>query len=84
MRYHCQRDIVSVAAGTMDDGDLVGTGIRVTQEIFLAEKAGWWDLRDGNGDGDGVRRWEGFEEGFERVLEAWKEGGGKGKEKGVR
>lgn len=72
MKYFCDENI-GVAAGTIEEGSFAkrrGDGVeKVTEHIFMGEKAGWYEVPE-----DGVKRWEGFSEGFEKKLRAWKKG----------
>ena len=57
--------------GIVDEGSVVGDMVGPTEHIFLAEKAGWWQV----GEGDGLEKHEGFNEQFQRRLEKWEVNG---------
>lgn len=59
--------------GAVDDASVVGEIVRVSEHIFLGERAGWWEEMDG-GD-DGVARHEGFSGPFRERLDKWYEEG---------
>lgn len=80
MMYKVQPDKISIAAGSIDEESVKGVLVKPSEHIFLGEKAGWFEV--GN---DGLKRFEGFPEGFEGRLESWKKsldtagsGGGRG------
>ena len=73
MRYHCQPDDTDVAMGSVNEESVVGDMVKPQSQIFLKEKAKWWNIRDC----DGRDIYEGFDEPFAERLKKWDEGGRK-------
>jgi len=69
MEYHATGDTISVAAGTIDEGRVVGKLAGPSSHIFVAEKAAWFTIPD-----DGLRRYDRFPDDFQEAIDAWKAG----------
>jgi len=69
MQYNCETEVIEITAGSIDEGSVKGALPAAGRHIFLGEKAGWYVLPD-----DGLERYEGFPEGFQRKLDEWKTG----------
>lgn len=70
MQYFCDMEEMSITVGSIDEGsvkDAQGLG-RPGKHIFVAEKAAWYDIVEG----DGLERWDGFSDGFQAKVNAWK------------
>jgi len=68
MQYDFQRERIGITAGTFDTFDEArGVMGKVEEHIFLKEKAAWFEVPE-----DGIPKYEGFTEDFERKLEEWK------------
>ncbi|KAL2073356.1 hypothetical protein VTL71DRAFT_10680 [Oculimacula yallundae] len=70
MQYKCDPDSISITAGSIDEESLKGPLPKVSQELFLSEKASWFDVP---GDEKGqCPKYEKFSVNFQRQLDAWK------------
>ena len=76
MKYHCQPNDTDVTLGSVDEGSVVGDMVRPQSQIFLKEKAKWWEIRDC----DGKELYEGFDVAFQERLKQWEEEGSKRRE----
>ncbi|TVY60784.1 hypothetical protein LSUE1_G008303 [Lachnellula suecica] len=66
MQYHCEPEVISIAAGSIDEGSVKGKLPKVDQNIFVGQKAGWFELPE-----DGVRSTETFGSAFLKKIEDW-------------
>ena len=72
MKYLCRPQYTSVAMGIVDEGSVKGGEVpKPSKHIFLGEKAGWWEV----GEGDGAERYEVCDEPFLEVLSKWEKDG---------
>ena len=55
MLYKSQPEENHITAGSIDEGSVQGVLLKPRKHIFLAEKAGWFDVPE-----DGMGRFEGF------------------------
>lgn len=70
MQYKFQQERISITAGSIDEESVkCGLGVKPSEHIFLREKAEWFEVPD-----DGVPRYEGFPDEFQRKLDSWKQG----------
>lgn len=69
MEYHATGDTIGVAAGTIDEGSVVGKLAGPSSHIFVAEKAAWFTIPD-----DGLRRYDRFPDSLQEAIDAWKAG----------
>ncbi len=67
MRYDFQPQIISIAAGSIDEESIKGELVKPTEHIFLSEKAAWFEIPD-----DGLKKFEKFPDGFGKKVEEWK------------
>jgi len=67
MVYDHQKESISIAAGTIDEGSVKGKLPKTGHHIFLEEKAGWYDLPD-----DETGRYAKFRAPFQERLDASK------------
>ena len=70
MEYYAIPDTIGVAAGTIDDDGLMGKLDGPVNHIFVAEKAEWYTIPS-----DGLRRYTGFPEEFQKAIDAWRKKG---------
>ena len=66
MVYHAIPDTISVAAGTVDDGIVVGELPGPTNHIFVAEKAPWFTIPN-----DGLKRYDRFPDSIQEAINVW-------------
>lgn len=66
MKYKCQPDKISIAAGTIDEDSVEGELGQVTAHIFLSQKAGWYTIGE-----DGLKRWDRFGDDFQSKIDEW-------------
>lgn len=69
MEYHATGNTISVAAGTIDEGSVVGELAGPNNRIFVEEKAAWFTIPD-----DGLKRYDRFPDSFQEAIDAWKAG----------
>ena len=69
MEYYATPDTISIAAGTIDEGSVVGDLPGPTNHIFVADKAPWFKIPN-----DGLERYDGFPDGMQTAIDRWSEG----------
>jgi hypothetical protein len=67
MKYYHEKDDIGVTAGSIDEKSVKGVLPKPSKNIFLAEKAWWYDLPD-----DGTGRYSYHTENFQKSLDALK------------
>ena len=67
MKYRFDEKTIGVAAGTINEGSLQVNEMKVTEHIFVEQKAAWHEIAE-----DGAKRWARFSDGFEEKLRDWR------------
>ena len=70
MQYKFQPERIGFTAGTFNGESVRGELPKVSEHIFLREKAAWFEVPD-----DGIPRFDGFPEEFLKKLEDWRNRG---------
>jgi len=67
MQYRCQPGFISIAAGSIDEKSLKKELPKISEHIFLEEKAGWYEVPD-----DKIPRYSKFPPEFQGKIDEWK------------
>jgi hypothetical protein len=67
MHYDCDAGVMLVTAGSIEEESVTGKLPKPGCHIFLAEKAGWFEVPD-----DKLERFKGFsDETYDKKIEGW-------------
>ncbi|KAH7356841.1 Mss4-like protein [Rhexocercosporidium sp. MPI-PUGE-AT-0058] len=70
MQYKCQPEYISITAGSIDEESLKAPLPKVSQHIFLSEKASWVEIP--GDEKEKCQKYEKFSANFQKKVDGWK------------
>ncbi|KAH6722183.1 Mss4-like protein [Leptodontidium sp. 2 PMI_412] len=70
MQYKCQPENISITAGSIDEESLKAPLPKVSQHIFLSEKASWFEIP--GDEKEKCQKFEKFSTNFQKKVDGWK------------
>jgi len=70
MQYKCQPDNISITVGSIDEESLKAPLPKVSQHIFLSEKASWFEMP--GEEKERCQKFDKFSTNFQKKVDGWK------------